>query len=134
MAEQKVIAVVGATGAQGGGLARAIANDADGEFRARALTRDPHSEQAAALAALPNVEVVEANLDDPASIEAAFRDAYGAFCVTFFSLTSPTRVSSAPGRTFDSAGSSTSIRATSSLTQLASGWGSTPFVVSAASK
>ena len=37
-----------------------------------------------ALAKLPNFEVVKADLDDPASVEAAFDGAYGAFCVTFF--------------------------------------------------
>src|SRR3984893_6656389 len=80
----KIIAVVGATGAQGGGLVRAIAKDRSGQFSARALTRNPDSEAAQALAKLPNVEVVKADLEDPASIEAAFKGAYGAFCVTFF--------------------------------------------------
>jgi uncharacterized protein YbjT (DUF2867 family) len=84
MPEQKTIAVVGATGAQGGGLVRAISTDLAGEFRARALTRDPDSPAARALAALPNVEIAAADLDDPASVEAAFAGAYGAFCVTFF--------------------------------------------------
>jgi uncharacterized protein YbjT (DUF2867 family) len=84
MADQQVIAVVGATGAQGGGLVRAIANDATGEFRARAITRDPASDAAKALSELPNVEVVQGDLEDPASIEAAFAGAHGAFCVTFF--------------------------------------------------
>lgn len=84
MTERKTIAVVGATGAQGGGLVRAIAKDPAGEFRARALTRDAGSEAAQALAKLPNVEVVKADLDDPPSVEAAFEGVYGAFCVTFF--------------------------------------------------
>lgn len=84
MSGDRVIAVVGATGAQGGGLIRAIANRRESGFRARALTRDPSTEAARALANLPNVEVVAADLDDPASIEAAFAGAYGAFCVTFF--------------------------------------------------
>ena len=84
MAERRVIAVVGATGAQGGGLVRAISGDRDAGFHARALTRDPSAESARALAALPGVEVVEADLEDPESIEAAFEGAYGAFCVTFF--------------------------------------------------
>src|SRR5437588_4797574 len=84
MSEQKTIAVMGATGAQGGGLVRAIANDPDGAFRARAITRDPSSDAAKALAALANVEVVAGDLEDPASIEAAFQGANGAFCVTFF--------------------------------------------------
>ena len=84
MADEKVIAVMGATGAQGGGLVRAIAADLDGEFTARAITRDPSSDGANALAALPNVEVVQADLEDSASVAAAFAGAYGAFCVTFF--------------------------------------------------
>ncbi len=84
MSDRKTIAVVGATGAQGGGLVRAIAAHPDGPFTARALTRDPSSEAAQALAALPNVEVVQADTDDEASVERAFADAHGAFCVTFF--------------------------------------------------
>jgi uncharacterized protein YbjT (DUF2867 family) len=40
MSNGKVIAVVGATGAQGGGLVRAILNDPNGGFTARVLTRD----------------------------------------------------------------------------------------------
>jgi uncharacterized protein YbjT (DUF2867 family) len=83
MAEKKTIAVVGATGAQGGGLVRAILDDPDGPFRARALTRDPDAEQAAALAQR-GVEVVRADLDDEDSLREAFRGAYGAFCVTNF--------------------------------------------------
>jgi len=83
MAEKKVIAVVGATGAQGGGLVRAILNDPSGGFAARALTRDPNSEQARALAAL-GAEVVQVDIDDEASVAKAFAGAYGAFCVTFF--------------------------------------------------
>ena len=79
----KIIAVVGATGAQGGGLARAILNDANSDFAVRALTRNPDSEKARALAA-KGAEVVRADLDDPASIQAAFEGAYGAFCVTNF--------------------------------------------------
>ena len=83
MTERKVIAVVGATGAQGGGLVRAIAGEPESGFSARAVTRDASSDAAKALAGL-GVEVVEADLDDPASVEAAFAGAYGAFCVTFF--------------------------------------------------
>src|SRR5579862_7836169 len=83
MAEKKVIAVVGATGAQGGGLVRAILADPDGGFSARAITRDPESEKAKELAAL-GAEVVAADVDDEASLERAFAGAYGAYCVTFF--------------------------------------------------
>ena len=83
MPEKKIIAVVGATGAQGGGLVRAILRDRGGPFTARALTRDVKSEKARALAAL-GVEVVAADVDDPASLKRAFTGAYGAYCVTFF--------------------------------------------------
>jgi uncharacterized protein YbjT (DUF2867 family) len=84
MAEQKkVIAVVGATGAQGGGLARAILADRNGPFRARALTRHPDSDKGKALAA-GGAEVVAADLDDQPSLERAFAGAYGAFGVTNF--------------------------------------------------
>jgi len=83
MSERKVIAVVGATGAQGGGLVRAILNDGSGEFRARAITRDAGSDGARALAKM-GAEVVAADIDDPQSVQRAFAGAYGAFCVTFF--------------------------------------------------
>jgi len=83
MAPKKVIAVVGATGAQGGGLVRAILNDKTGEFAARAITRNPGSPKARDLAAL-GAEVVAANLDDQESLKRAFTGAHGAFCVTFF--------------------------------------------------
>ena len=63
---KKTIAVVGATGAQGGGLVRAILADPSGGFAARALTRDVTSEKAKALAKL-GAEVVAVNIDDAAS-------------------------------------------------------------------
>lgn len=81
MTTKKTIAVVGATGAQGGGLARAILNDPDGPFQVRALTRNPRSDKAADLARL-GAEVVEADLDDLESLKRAFQGAYGAYCVT----------------------------------------------------
>ena len=83
MSGTKVIAVVGATGAQGGGLVRAILNDASGGFAARALTRNPDSENARALAAA-GAEVVTANMDDADSMARAFAGAHGAYCVTNF--------------------------------------------------
>jgi len=79
----KVIAVVGATGAQGGGLVRAILNDPQCKYRARALTRDPASDKARALASL-GAEVVGADLDDARSLKKAFAGAWGAYCVTNF--------------------------------------------------
>jgi uncharacterized protein YbjT (DUF2867 family) len=83
MSEQKVIAVVGATGAEGGGLARAILADPTGEFTCRALTRKPESPAARALAA-KGAEIVQADLDDEASLRAAFEGAHGAYCLTYF--------------------------------------------------
>jgi uncharacterized protein YbjT (DUF2867 family) len=83
MPEKKTIAVVGATGSQGGGLVRAILNDPSGGFAVRALTRDVRSPKAQELARL-GAEVVHANVDDLPSLEQAFKGAYGAFCVTFF--------------------------------------------------
>ena len=80
---KKTIAVVGATGAQGGGLVRAILADPGGEFAARALTRDANSEKAKALAKL-GAEVLAVNVDDVDSLRRAFQGAYGAYCVTFF--------------------------------------------------
>jgi uncharacterized protein YbjT (DUF2867 family) len=79
--DKRVVAVVGATGRQGGGLVRSIAADPDSRFTVRALTRDAGSPRAKELAGL-GAEVVPADLDDPASVEAAFTGAYGAFCVT----------------------------------------------------
>jgi uncharacterized protein YbjT (DUF2867 family) len=81
--DKKTIVVIGATGAQGGGLVRAIAEDKSGGFAARAVTRDPNSDKAKALSAL-GAEVVAGDVDDPESLARAFKGAYGAFCVTFF--------------------------------------------------
>ena len=83
MPEKKIITVLGATGAQGGGLVRAIQSDATSPYRARAVTRNPQSDAAKALAAL-GAEVVGADVDDAASLKRAFSGAHGAFCVTFF--------------------------------------------------
>jgi len=83
MAEKKIIAVVGATGAQGGGLVRAILSEPNSGFTARAITRDVNSDKAKELAKL-GVEVVAADIDDVESLKRAFAGAYGAFCVTFF--------------------------------------------------
>lgn len=83
MAEKKIIAVVGATGAQGGGLVRAILNDATGGFTARAITRDINSDKAKELAKL-GAEVVAADIDDVETLKRAFKGAYGVYCVTFF--------------------------------------------------
>jgi uncharacterized protein YbjT (DUF2867 family) len=74
--DRKVIAVIGATGRQGGGVVRAL--QANGQFKVRALTRNPgkHRELAD--------EVVEADLDRPETLKAAFEGARGVFLVTNF--------------------------------------------------
>ena len=81
MTNEKLIAVVGATGSQGGGLVRAILDDPNHEFRVRALTRSATSEKARALADA-GAQVVEADLDDGPSMRRAFEGADGAFVVT----------------------------------------------------
>ena len=78
-----VIAVVGATGAQGGGLVRAILQDPERRFTVRAITRKPDSEKARALAA-QGAEVVAGDADDPASLDRAFAGVTGVFCITNF--------------------------------------------------
>jgi len=80
---KKVIAVFGATGAQGGSLARAILADKNSDFVARAVTRKPDSDAAKALAA-GGAQIAVANMDDPASVQRALEGTYGAFCVTNF--------------------------------------------------
>ena len=80
---KKLITVFGATGAQGGGLARAILADPGGEFAVRAVTRKPDSDHAKALSSA-GAEVVAADLDDAASVARAMQGAYGAFCITNF--------------------------------------------------
>ena len=80
---KKIITVFGATGAQGGGLARAILADKTGEFAVRAVTRKPDSDSAKVLAAA-GAEVVVADLDDAASVQRAMNGAFGTFCVTNF--------------------------------------------------
>jgi uncharacterized protein YbjT (DUF2867 family) len=83
MAEKKIIAVLGATGAQGGGLVRAILRDPQGGFAVRAITRNAGSDKARELAKM-GAEVVAADVDNPDSVKKAFDGAYGAYCVTFF--------------------------------------------------
>ena len=83
METKKIIAIIGATGAQGGGLARAILSDPETPFRVRAITRNPDSDKARELAE-QGAEIVKADLDDLESLKRAFEGAYGAYCVTNF--------------------------------------------------
>ena len=85
MSGRKTIAVIGATGAQGGGLVRAILNDPKGDFSARVLTRDVNGPRATDLARL-GAEVVSADVDNSESLKKVLEGAYAAFCVTFFCL------------------------------------------------
>jgi uncharacterized protein YbjT (DUF2867 family) len=81
MTTRKTILVFGATGAQGGSVARNLI--ARGHFNVRALTRKPDSESAQKLREL-GAEIVQGDLDDPASLRAALEGVYGAFGVTNF--------------------------------------------------
>jgi uncharacterized protein YbjT (DUF2867 family) len=83
MPDKKIIAVLGATGSQGGGLVRSILADKQGPYSARVLTRDPKSEKAQELAKL-GAEVVQCDANNMTNLRQGFAGAYGAFCVTFF--------------------------------------------------
>jgi len=74
--DKKLIAVIGATGQQGGGVLRAL--QASGQFKVRALTRNPDKHRDLA------EEVVEADLGRPEILKAAFAGAHGVFLVTNF--------------------------------------------------
>jgi uncharacterized protein YbjT (DUF2867 family) len=82
-AAARIIAVIGATGSQGGGLCRAILADPSGGFACRAITRDPHKLEAQELKAA-GAEVVLSDTDDVASLENAFAGVYGVYGVTNF--------------------------------------------------
>ncbi|TFH64294.1 MAG: NmrA/HSCARG family protein [Candidatus Zixiibacteriota bacterium] len=83
MATKKVIAVVGATGAQGNGLVRAILGDKTSEYTVRAITRNANSDKAKELTKM-GAEVVQADVNDIESLKIAFRGAHGAYLVTFY--------------------------------------------------
>ncbi|HUE96748.1 MAG TPA: NmrA/HSCARG family protein [Longimicrobiaceae bacterium] len=83
MGTKRTIVVLGATGAQGGGVAGAILADPNGAFEVRAVTRNPDSPKAQELARL-GAEVVRADLDDVESLKRAFDGAYGMFGLTNF--------------------------------------------------
>ena len=73
---EKLIAVIGATGHQGGAVVRGL--QANGQFKVRALTRNPDKHRELA------EEVVQADLDRPETLKAAFEGAHGVFLVTNF--------------------------------------------------
>jgi uncharacterized protein YbjT (DUF2867 family) len=80
---KKIIVVFGATGAQGGGLVRAILNDPNSEFSVRAFTRNPSSDKAKELSKM-GAELVKGDIDDAPSVHHALKGAYGGYFVTFF--------------------------------------------------
>jgi len=71
---ERLIAVIGATGQQGGAVVHALR--AGGQFKVRALTRNPDKHRQLA------DEVVKADLDRPETLPVAFKGAYGVFLVT----------------------------------------------------
>jgi hypothetical protein len=77
----KLIVIIGITGNQGGSVASTFLQDP--EWRIRGLTRDPHSDASKALSAR-GVEMLQANLHDPASLQDAFKGANLVFSVTDF--------------------------------------------------
>jgi uncharacterized protein YbjT (DUF2867 family) len=81
--DHKIVAIVGATGGQGGSLARAILADPAGGFSVRAVTRRPESAAARALAAC-GADIVTADLDRAETLKRAFEGAHAVFCVTNF--------------------------------------------------
>jgi len=81
--DHKIVAIVGATGGQGGSLARAILADPAGAFSVRAVTRRPESAAARALAAC-GADIVTADLDRAETLKRAFEGAHAVFCVTNF--------------------------------------------------
>ncbi len=78
----RMIAVTGATGQQGGIVARRLL--AQG-WKVRALTRDPNKQAAQELAAA-GAEIVPGDMDSRSELEAAFKGAYGVFSVQNFWL------------------------------------------------
>lgn len=79
MADKKVVVVFGATGAQGGSVARTLLED--GTFRVRAVTRDP-GQKAAKELRLQGAEIVQGDQDDEASMKLALTGAHATFIVT----------------------------------------------------
>ena len=78
--EQRIVLVSGATGRQGGAVARELIGRG---YHVRALTRNPASDRAQALAAL-GIELVKGDFEDRKSLDRALRGAHGAFSVQDF--------------------------------------------------
>jgi uncharacterized protein YbjT (DUF2867 family) len=78
----KLVAVFGATGQQGGSVLRSLANN--GNYQLKAVTRSAKSAKAKELAAMKNVTIAEADLDNKESVDHVLKGCYGAFLVTDF--------------------------------------------------
>ncbi|CAI7640501.1 unnamed protein product [Penicillium pancosmium] len=81
MATEKLIVILGATGNQGGSVAEVFLQEP--QWRVRAVTRNPASTKAQALAAR-GAEVVQADLDSPSTLSSAFENANAIFAVSDF--------------------------------------------------
>lgn len=81
MTTKKLIVIIGATGGQGGSVVNSFLNDP--EWRVRGITRNPSSQKSKNLEAR-GVQVVQANLDDRASLAKVFQDANVIFAVSDF--------------------------------------------------
>ena len=78
MANERTILITGATGKQGGATARALAGS---EFKLQAMTRNPDSDAAKAVASATGAELVQGDLDDAASLKKALKGVWGVFGV-----------------------------------------------------
>ncbi|KAI9476762.1 hypothetical protein LPJ78_005235 [Coemansia sp. RSA 989] len=77
----KLVAIVGATGLQGGSVLKTLY--ASNKYKLRALTRNPDGDSARALVAkYPGIELAQANLDDLESLQKSFVDADIVFGMT----------------------------------------------------
>ena len=77
MADRRTVLVTGATGQQGGAVARELLTHG---YAVRAMTRKPESDKARALGSL-GAQIIQGNLDDASSVERAFEGVWGAFGV-----------------------------------------------------
>ena len=78
MANERTVLITGATGKQGGATARALAGKG---FKIRAMTRKPESDAAKAIARETGADLVQGDLNDPASLKNALNGAWGVFAV-----------------------------------------------------
>jgi uncharacterized protein YbjT (DUF2867 family) len=78
MANDRTVLITGATGKQGGATARALKGSG---FALRAMTRNPESDAAKAVASATGAAIVQGDLNDAASIRHALKGVWGVFAV-----------------------------------------------------